>query len=44
MEVKNKKAYYDYEILKEYEEPDESGYLKPYSGIAIWYLKKKLGE
>lgn len=31
-------------ILKEYEEPDESGYLKPYSGIAIWYLKKKLGE
>ena len=31
-------------ILKEYEEPDELGYLKPYSGIAIWYLKKRLGE
>ena len=31
-------------ILKEYEEPNESGYLKPYSGIAIWYLKKRLGK
>lgn len=29
-------------ILKEYEEPDESGHLKPYSGIAIWYLKKRI--
>lgn len=31
-------------ILKEYEEPDEQGYLREYSGIAIWYLKKRIGE
>lgn len=31
-------------ILKEYEEPDEQGHLREYSGIAIWYLKKKIGE
>lgn len=29
-------------ILHEYEEPDEKGQLRPYSGIAIWYLEKKL--
>lgn len=29
-------------ILKEYEEPDSEGKLKPYSGIAVWYLKKRL--
>lgn len=29
-------------VLKEYEERDKDGYLKPYSGIAIWYLKKRI--
>jgi len=29
-------------VLKEYEERDKEGYLKPYSGIAIWYLKKRI--
>lgn len=31
-------------ILKEYEEPNEQGQLREYSGIAIWYLKKRIGE
>lgn len=31
-------------ILKEYEEPDEQGQIREYSGIAIWYLKKRIGE
>lgn len=31
-------------MLQEYEEPDGQGYLKPYSGIAIWYLKKRLNK
>ncbi len=30
-------------ILKEYEEPDEYGRLREYSGIAIWYLNKRIG-
>ena len=29
-------------MLCEYEERDENGQLKPYSGIVIWYLNKKL--
>ena len=31
-------------IIEEYEMPDAKGYLKPYSGIALWYLKKRAGE
>lgn len=31
-------------ILEEYEKPDPQGHLKPYSGIALWYLKKRVGE
>lgn len=31
-------------IIEEYEKPDAKGYLKPYSGIALWYLKKRVGE
>lgn len=31
-------------VLKEYEEPDEQGRLREYSGIAIWYLKKRIGD
>lgn len=31
-------------ILKEYEMPDEQGRLKPYSGIVLWYLEKRLNQ
>ena len=29
-------------VLQEYEQVDEGGRLKPYSGIAVWYLEKRL--
>ncbi len=31
-------------VLKEYEMPDEQGRLKPYSGIVLWYLEKRLNQ
>ena len=29
-------------FLQRYEQPDKEGKLIPYSGIAIWYLRKRL--
>lgn len=29
-------------MFKEYKEPDKDGKLKPYSGIVMWYLEKRL--
>ncbi len=31
-------------ILEEWENPDKNGRLKPYCGVVIWYLKKKLRQ
>ena len=31
-------------VLKEYEMPDEQGRLKPYSGIVLWYVEKRLNQ
>ncbi|WP_343083989.1 retron system putative HNH endonuclease [Blautia producta] len=32
------------QMLMYYEKPDDQGRMIPYSGIAIWYLKKKLSK
>lgn len=31
------------ELLKEWDTKDETGKYKPYNGIVVWFLKKKLG-